>query len=356
MKDSRYQRQVVLKDFGPQAQEKLRNSSVLVVGVGGLGIPVLQYLNAMGVGILGMIDQDIVDISNLHRQVLFAENEIELPKVEVALNKLKAQNSQTKFIIHDTFLVKDNALEIIENYDLVVDASDNFATRYLVNDACVILRKPFVYGALHGFEGQVSVFNYQDGPTYRCLFPMMPGSDEIPDCNEQGVLGVLPGIIGNFQALEAVKLLTGIGVSLSGFLMIYNGLEQSTRKIKLPIIPANKQIKELAERYEPAYCEPKYEVDSQDLKNLIRNNENVLMVDVRTKEEFELYHLPDSIHIDLDDLESQFSSLKKQEVICFICQSGVRSAKALYLLKREVKTPSLFHLKGGIDAYKILAG
>ena len=158
MKDNRYQRQTILKDFGPEAQKKLKDSSVLVVGVGGLGIPVLQYLNAMGVGSLGLIDQDLVELSNLHRQVLFTENDVGLSKVEVASNKLRAQNSETKIIIHDTFLVKDNALQIIAKYDLVVDASDNFATRYLINDACVILNKPFIYGALHGFEGQVSVF------------------------------------------------------------------------------------------------------------------------------------------------------------------------------------------------------
>ena len=181
MNQGRYQRQITLSEFGPQAQQKLRDSSVLVVGVGGLGIPVLQYLNAMGVGCLGLIDQDTVDETNLHRQVLYAEDDVGLSKVEVAVNKLRSQNSHTKLVIHDTFLVKDNALEIIKDYDLVVDASDNFATRYLINDACVILKKAFIYGALHGFEGQVSVFNHQGGPTYRCLFPQMPNADEIPN-------------------------------------------------------------------------------------------------------------------------------------------------------------------------------
>ena len=198
-------------------------------------------------------------------------------------------------------------------------------------------------------------FNYKDGPTYRCLFPNSPTADEIPDCNEQGVLGVLPGIIGNFQALEAVKLLTGKGDLLSGHLMIYNGLEQSTLKIKLPLIPANKQINALAEVYEFAYCDPAYEVEPQDLKELTQKYKSYLLIDVRSSEEFETYHLPGSINIELDDLQSHVSSLIEEDVLCFICQSGIRSLKALQRLKKEGKTDRLFHLKGGIDAYKILA-
>ena len=356
MTNNRYQRQIILSEFGPQAQEKLHRASVLVVGIGGLGIPVLQYLNSMGVGHLGMIDQDVIDKTNLHRQVLFSEDEVGLAKIEVALRKLRSQNSQTKFTIHDTFLIKDNALEIIENYDLVVDASDNFATRYLVNDACVILNKPFIYGALHGFEGHVSVFNHQNGPTYRCLFPNIPAADEIPDCNEQGVLGVLPGIVGNFQALEAVKLLTGIGELLSGYLMIYNGLNQTIHKIRVPLVPANKRIKKLAEQYQLLQCDPIHEVVPKDLKQMVQAKMSTVLVDVRNKEEFDHFHLTGSRNIPLDDLPLHLTDLKGIRSICFVCQSGVRSLKALHWLKEKGKINNLYHLKGGINAYNILVG
>jgi molybdopterin/thiamine biosynthesis adenylyltransferase len=206
MNPKRYIRQTILKGFGAEGQRKLANAKVLVVGAGGLGVPVLTYLNAMGVGTLGIVDADVVSISNLHRQVLFTEAMVGLLKVHAAAEQLQKQNPETKINAYPTFLDLSNALEIIGNYDLVVDATDNFPTRYLINDACVILNTPFVYGALHGFEGQVSVFNYENGPTYRCLFANMPMADAIPDCNENGVLGILPGIVGNLQALEVVKL------------------------------------------------------------------------------------------------------------------------------------------------------
>ena len=225
MNANRYIRQTLLKGFGVKAQEKLKQAKVLVVGAGGLGVPVLQYLNAMGVGVLGIVESDTIDLSNLQRQVIYGEGDVGLSKLAVIKQKLEAQNSETKINAYDTFLHKDNALEIIKNYDLVVDATDNFPTRYLINDACVLLNKPFVYGALHEFEGQVSVFNYKSGPTYRCLFPTMPSKGEMPDCNENGVLGIVPGIIGNLQALEAVKVITGIGKPLSGTLLIFDEIQ-----------------------------------------------------------------------------------------------------------------------------------
>ena len=228
--EPRYLRQTSLKDFGEVGQAKLTEGRVLVVGLGGLGLPVLQYLNAMGVGTLGLMDQDVVELHNLQRQVLYTEKDLGKQKLDVAHEKLQEQNSSTILRTHDSFLTKENALTIIKDYDVIVDATDNFPTRYLINDACVILNKPFVYGALHGFEGHVSVFNYNNGPTYRCLYPNMPTSDEIPDCNENGVLGVVPGIIGTLQALEAVKILTGVGEVLSGRLLLFNGLDQHVGK------------------------------------------------------------------------------------------------------------------------------
>ena len=205
MNQERYTRQTILKGFGFEGQDKLANAKVLIIGAGGLGVPVITYLNAMGVGKIGIVDNDTVALTNLHRQVLYGQDDIGELKVNTALKKLKTQNDATTIEAYKTFINPKNALEIIENYDLVVDTSDNFPTRYLVNDTCVILKKPFVYGALHGYEGQVSVFNYKGGPTYRCLFPHMPKENEVPNCNEHGVLGIIPGIIGNLQALEAIK-------------------------------------------------------------------------------------------------------------------------------------------------------
>ncbi|MEX0362268.1 MAG: ThiF family adenylyltransferase, partial [Allomuricauda sp.] len=241
--DFRYDRQTRLKGFGPNGQHKLAKAKVLVVGLGGLGLPVVQYLNAMGVGTLGLMDQDVVELHNLQRQVLYTEKNLGQSKLEVAHEKLQAQNSQTIFELYDTFLTKENALGIISDYDAVIDATDNFPTRYLINDACVILNKPFVYGALHGFEGHVSVFNHQGGPTYRCLYPNMPTAEEVPDCNDNGVLGVIPGVIGTLQALEAVKLVADIGEVLSGKLLIYDGLSQQMSKFNFKTNPVHKEIK-----------------------------------------------------------------------------------------------------------------
>ena len=224
MNRERYTRQTTLKGFGQEGQQKLADAKVLVIGAGGLGVPVLTYLNAMGVGTIGIMDSDTVSITNLHRQVLYGQSDVGQSKVISALEKLKAQNSDTEIVVYDTFLTTKNALEVIADYDVVVDTSDNFPTRYLVNDACVILNKSFVYGALHGYEGQVSVFNYEDGPTYRCLFPNMPNENEVPNCNEHGVLGIIPGIIGNLQALETIKVITGIGEALSGKLLVFDGI------------------------------------------------------------------------------------------------------------------------------------
>ncbi len=261
MKNERYIRQVQLPDFGEEGQRRLKEASVLVIGLGGLGIPVIQYLNAMGLGRLGMVDQDQVATSNLHRQVLYDEADVGQSKVSVCIRKLSIQNPETILEGHQCFLNPDNALEIIRSYDLVVDASDNFPTRYLVNDACVLLNKPLVYGALHGFEGQVSVFNYNGGPTYRCLFPNMPGMSEIPNCDENGVLGILPGIIGNFQALEAVKVITGKGMVLSGKLLLYNGLHPSLHSINFSKKPDNLNITALRDSYQVPSCPADQEID-----------------------------------------------------------------------------------------------
>ncbi len=348
----RYNRQTILKDFGPQAQQKLAEAKVMVVGAGGLGIPVLTYLNAMGVGTLGIIDNDTVSLSNLHRQVIYDETDVGRPKTVAIQEKLRAKNSATKLVGHDTFLVKENALKIISDYDVVVDASDNFPTRYLVNDACVILNKPFVYGALHGYEGQLSVFNFGKGPTYRCLFPIMPKADEVPNCSEHGVLGIIPGIIGNLQALETIKVITGVGAVLSGQLLLFNGLDQSSQKIKFKSIPENKTIAKLQDSYQwEDPCETVPTIKVEELQKLLSLNSEIQLIDVRTEEEFQNYHLPNSINIPLDAIEEKGMELNFEQPVYLLCQSGKRSEIALKRLVQHYPDTSFYSVFGGLNEF-----
>ncbi|MGJ8659925.1 MAG: ThiF family adenylyltransferase [Cellulophaga fucicola] len=348
----RYVRQTVLKEFGLAAQEKLSKAKVLVIGVGGLGIPVLQYLNAMGVGTLGLVEADTIDITNLQRQVLYTEAEVGASKIGTAIEKLRAQNSTTLFKQYNTFLTKENVLDIVSGFDVVVDASDNFATRYLVNDACVILNKPFVSGAIQGFEGQLSVFNYKGGPTYRCLFPNMPSANEIPNCNDNGVLGVVPGIIGNLQALETVKLLTGIGEVLSGELLLFNGLQQTYNKIKFTAVKENLERTVLEGSYGDNGCSLGSLIDIQDFKKIVNTDASFQLVDVRTIEEYNAYHIPNSTHIPLAELGFHHSKIEKETTVYVICQSGKRSKMAQNLLKEN--NINVINVEGGINAYRSL--
>ncbi len=353
MKSARYTRQTSLKEFGAASQKKLAEAKVLVVGVGGLGIPVSQYLNAMGIGTLGLVDQDTVNISNLQRQTLYDEKDVGRPKLTVALEKLKAQNSDTNLIGYDSFLGSDNALEIIRGYDVVVDASDNFPTRYLLNDACVILKKPFVYGALHGFEGHVSVFNYRGGPTYRCLFPVMPKETEIPDCNENGVLGVIPGIIGTLQALEVVKLVTETGEVLCGKLLLYNGLNQSTLKINFEPIPANLRITRLQESYGEPFCSTSIEISARNFRKLMEAKKRPQIIDVRTREEYNSYHLQNARNIPLNEIEERIAEIDIEEPVYLLCQSGKRSELAQQMLLKSLPRSTVYSVTGGMDNYTL---
>lgn len=344
---ARYIRQTQLKDFGPEGQLKLANGKVLVVGLGGLGLPVLQYLNAMGVGTLGLMDQDVVELHNLQRQVLYTEQDLGRLKLEVAHEKLKAQNSTTNFKLHDTFLTKENALETIQGYDLVVDATDNFPTRYLINDACVLLGKPFVYGALHGFEGHVSVFNHYNGPTYRCLYPAMPSAEEVPNCDENGVLGVVPGIIGTLQALEAIKILTGIGEVLSGKLLLFDGLTQQFTKIGFKPNPENLQIKKLQDFYDPMDCSTVPTITAEDFQAILETHADVILLDVRNPEEFDGHHLKEAINVPMDNLTVPGTFLKKN--IYIICQSGQRSEICAKKLQEQYPDTQFIHVLGGMN-------
>lgn len=353
MNPKRYIRQTILKEFGADGQRKLAKSKVLVVGAGGLGVPVLSYLNAMGVGTLGLVDADVVSLSNLHRQVLYTDAMVGSLKVEAAAEQLQKQNPETELKIYPTFLNVSNALEIIGGYDVVVDATDNFPTRYLINDACVLLKKPFVYGALHGFEGQVSVFNYQNGPTYRCLFPKMPAADAIPDCNENGVLGILPGIVGNLQALETVKLICGLGDVLSGTLLLYDALKQRMQRMKFSLQSKNLNINALAKNYElDCQLEIKYS-PNLDIRPMLSNG-LIEVIDVRTQPEFDAEHLHGAKHIPLDQLEQRGQEIDTSKPVYIICQVGIRSQKAIYLLERKYPEKEFINVTGGmnrIDSY-----
>ena len=347
-KTDRYQRQVLLKGFGAEGQKRLQKAKVLVVGAGGLGVPVLTYLNAMGVGTLGIVDKDIVSTTNLHRQVLYTEEMVGASKAVSAKKQLLAQNSETKIVVHNLFLDASNALEIIEKYDVVVDATDNFPARYLINDACVLLKKPFIYGALHGFEGQVSVFNYQNGPTYRCLFPTMPKADEVPNCNEHGVLGILPGILGNLQALETIKVLTGIGEALSGTLLLYDGLAQRIQKMKFEAKPENKKITALAASYDFSCKAPIKSVPAIGVPKLLEDG-SITLVDVRTSQEFEGNHLKGSNHIPLDELREKAQEINMELPVYLICQSGMRSQKAVLILQELFPEKEFVNVEGGMN-------
>jgi len=354
MNTKRYLRQTILKEFGSNGQQKLARSSVLVVGAGGLGLPALQYLNAMGVGTLGIVEQDIIDFTNLQRQVLYDENDVGKPKLTVCSEKLRAQNPDTKIIGHDTFLVKDNALEILSAYDLVIDATDNFPTRYLINDACIILKKPFVYGALHGFEAQLSVFNYKGGPTYRCLFPKMPSEEEIPNCDEHGVLGVVPGIIGNLQALEAIKMISGIGEVMSGKLLIYNGLDSTIVKINFPLTPENLDISTLRENYGLQYCEDGLQIAAMEFQKLFQSHQELQILDVRTKKEYKSDHLEGALNIPLLELENRLDEIDCDTDVYLLCQTGNRSLKAQALLQEVLPKCTTFNVDGGMDQYSLI--
>ncbi len=349
MSETRYSRQTILEGFGAASQEKLSKAKILVVGAGGLGVPVLTYLNAMGVGEIGIVDNDVVSVTNLHRQVLYNEFDVGKPKLEMAFEKLKAQNSDTKFNLYKTFLDTTNALDIIRKYDCVIDATDNFPTRYLINDACVILNKPFVYGALHAFEGQVSVFNYKGGATYRCLFPNMPKANEVPNCNENGVLGIVPGIIGNFQALEVVKVLTGIGEPLSGKLLIYDGLSQAMQIIKFSPAADNLKIDALQSSYDFSCEIDVISIDADELQETLEKSK-VELIDVRTPDEFDDIHLSEAKNIPLDELEERTSEIDFTAPVYVICQSGIRSSKAITLLTEMFPEQHFINVDGGMNA------
>ncbi len=341
---SRYSKQTILPEFGKEGQEKLRAAKVLVIGAGGLGCPVLQYLVAAGVGEIGIADGDIISISNLQRQVLYTEQEVSQQKVVVAAQKLSALNPHVKINTHPFFIDDTNALDLIREYDIIVDGSDNFSTRYLVNDACVMLDKPMVSGAIYKFEGQVSVFNYNNGPTYRCIFPEPPGADESPNCADIGVIASLPGIIGTIQANEVIKIISGIGEVLSGKLLVIDTLTMETHIFHFKLNEANKNISHLKAIQQ--ICEvPVKTIDYEELQKL-RETANVQLVDVREVEEHTAGNIG-GINIPLSQIEESYRLLNMDNPVIVYCASGVRSSQfAGKLLQKGFKNVS--SLRDGI--------
>lgn len=333
---NRYNRHIILSEIGKEGQDKLSNAKVLVIGAGGLGCPILQYLAAAGIGTIGVIDFDKVELSNLQRQVLFGSSSLGKNKAIAAQRRLEDLNDDIIIKAYPEALTYQNALQLFSLYDVIVDGSDNFETRYLVNDACIITKKPLVFGAIYKFEGQVSVFNYKNGPSYRCLFPNPPQKDAVPNCSEIGVLGVLPGIIGSMQANEVIKLILGTGVLLSGKLYCYNSLTNHTTTLKInrnqtAIDNVLKMQSNFESKTLTINCELDAIVNFQD----IINRTNIQIIDVREiHEQPKINEIPVT-SVPLSLLPQKMEQLDNVKEKYFFCQSGMRSKKAIDYLKDQ---------------------
>ena len=357
----RYHRQTILPGFGEEGQQKLLKAKVLVVGAGGLGCPILQYLTAAGVGTIGIIDDDVVALNNLHRQVLYSVNDIGFPKAERAVDILGALNPQLKMIAYNERLTTQNALQLFECFDIVIDGTDNFSTRYMINDACVLLKKPLVFGAISQFEGQVTVFRNEsdDDVSYRDIFPDPPKEGEILSCAEAGVLGVLPGIIGTMMANETIKLITGIGATLANQLLTYNALTSQVYHFSLspavgtrPLAPKN-QSEFLNTDYEwlCASAVTGEEIDADTFNGLIEKR-NVDVIDVREPHELPEVNEFQNIRIPLAHLINKTREIKSDTVVTF-CQTGNRSLHAAKILKGIFgEKKEVYSLRGGITEWK----
>ncbi|GAB3255649.1 molybdopterin-synthase adenylyltransferase MoeB [Larkinella harenae] len=344
IEQERYSRHLLLPEIGLAGQEKLKRARVLVIGAGGLGCPVLQYLTAAGIGTIGVADGDTVALSNLQRQILFSTADVGKPKAQAAATRLREQNPLITIQAHSDFLTVENALDWIAGYDVVVDGSDNFATRYLVNDACVMLNKPLVFGSIYRFEGQVSVFNVGDGPTYRCLYP---DPSDLPACAEAGVLGVLPGITGCLMANEVIKLVTGTGELLSGKLLVFNAMKMHFQTFTLAADPVNKTVTELSAGLSVC-ASPVVEITHAEYRKRLAQEPDLQLIDVREPEEAARRTLG-GLLIPLRQLLAQPTLIPPDQPIVIYCQSGVRSRKAVEFLQAH-GFQRVVSLKGGISA------
>jgi molybdopterin/thiamine biosynthesis adenylyltransferase/rhodanese-related sulfurtransferase len=358
----RYSRHLIMPEVGLAGQEKLKSGSVLVIGTGGLGSPVALYLAAAGIGRIGLVDFDLVDETNLQRQIIHGTKDVGRPKLYSARERMLDVNPNIDVVLHEAAIDSSNALEIMADYDVIVDGTDNFPTRYLTNDACVLLGKPNIYGSIFRFEGQASVFFAEEGPCYRCLFPEPPPPGLVPSCAEGGVLGVLPGVIGTIQATEAVKLLLGKGRPLIGRLLLYDALEMSFDEVQLrknpdcPVCGENPTVTELIDYVQfcgldPAGAlEPSWEITAVELASRLEAGERPVLLDVREPHEWEIAHLEGATLIPQGDLLARMSELSTADEIVLYCRSGERSARALNLL-REAGFRRLKNLRGGINAW-----
>lgn len=358
----RYSRHLVLENFGLDAQLRLKATRVLVIGAGGLGCPALLYLAAAGIGTIGIVDNDLIDESNLQRQVLYASGDVGKRKAEVAGTKLKALNPFIRVNIYPLRLTSENCLAIFDAYDIILDGSDNFPTRYLVNDACVLTNKPFVYGSILKYEGQLAVFNVLRGghrsTNYRDLFPEPPGADFIPNCEQAGVLGVLPGIIGSMMAAEALKLSTSKGVLLVNHLLIFDLLNLDTIRIKIPDRNSRNSIHALLD-YD-LFCGNENtrqemntikEITVQELKHAINSKDTIQLIDVRENHERQQANIGGE-HIPMAEVPLQIHQIEKDKKVIVYCRSGVRSANIIQWLEHQHGLTNLYNLKGGILAWK----
>lgn len=365
----RYSRHLVIPEVGMEGQQKLKRASVLVVGAGGLGSPVIQYLAAAGVGTLGVVDFDTIDKSNLQRQILFSTADVGQFKADVACERASSLNPEIVVLKHAGKLSAANVADLFENYSIIVDGSDNFATRYLVNDACVLLGKTNVHGAVHRFDGQVSVFSPGKGPCYRCVFSEAPEPGAVLNCAEAGVLGVLPGIIGTIQATECIKCILSIGVPLIGKLLLVDALDMSFRTINLKRnpkcttcgdVPEIKSIADLAAKHvsienscSPNKAQQKHvgtQLAARELAHELANNDRLLLIDVREANEYNHSHLNNAIHFPLSNLSQRLHDIPKDANVVVYCKSGARSLKAAEMLQ-QAGVQSVRNLSGGLSAW-----
>ncbi|HEY7432560.1 MAG TPA: adenylyltransferase/sulfurtransferase MoeZ [Streptosporangiaceae bacterium] len=362
----RYSRHLIIPDVGKTGQRRLKAAKILCVGAGGLGSPALMYLAAAGIGTLGIVDFDVVDESNLQRQIIHGQSDVGRPKAVSAMESIREINPLVKVVLHEERLDSDNALEIFSGYDLIVDGTDNFATRYLVNDACVLLGKPYVWGSIYRFDGQASVFWAEHGPCYRCLYPEPPPPGMVPSCAEGGVLGVLCGTVGSIQVNEAIKVITGIGDPLVGRLTVYDALDMTFRSVKVrkdpecPVCGKNPSITELID-YE-AFCGAVSEdaqqaaagatISAKELKGMLDRDDNIFLVDVREPNEYEIVSIPGATLIPKGEFLSgaALEQLPQDKQIVLHCKSGVRSAECLAVLK-DAGFSDAVHVGGGVLAW-----
>jgi molybdopterin/thiamine biosynthesis adenylyltransferase/rhodanese-related sulfurtransferase len=360
----RYSRHLIMPEVGMEGQLKLKNAKVLLIGTGGLGAPLGLYLAAAGVGHLGLVDFDVVDFTNLQRQVTFGSDDVGKPKTAAAQARLSNLNPDIQIETFETKLTSENALDLFKNFDIIVDGTDNFPTRYLVNDACILLGKPNVYGSIFRFEGQVTVFGMPDGPCYRCLYPEPPPPGLVPSCAEGGVLGVLPGIVGSIQAMETIKLILGTGETLKGRLLLFDALAMKFRELKLrknhncPMCGDHPAITKLIDYYEfcgvrgeeaPGPNVQVPEITPRDLKSRLDRGDDLFILDVREPHEFQICNLSGHL-IPLGELPRRVHELDSSREIVAHCRSGKRSAEAVDFL-RKAGFRKILNLKGGILAW-----